>query len=73
MYIFIFFLHFPANHIQVLTVLSDLEIFFGDIEPEVEAISDEEVEPSHIMKLVTILNKVRGHRDMKHVHVHVQE
>ena len=44
--------------VQVLGVLYELEEFFMDIGPEVEGISSDEVDPAHIMKLVTILNKV---------------
>ena len=44
--------------LQVLLVLRELEVFFTDIEPQVEAISGDTVDPDHIMTLVTIFNKV---------------
>ena len=42
----------------MLSVLSELEDFFTNIEPVVDDLSNDDVDPSHIMKLVTILNKV---------------
>lgn len=44
--------------LQVLLVLRELEVFFTDIEPQVEAISGDTIDPDHIMTLVTIFNKV---------------
>uniref|UniRef100_A0A1X7UKN4 Uncharacterized protein n=1 Tax=Amphimedon queenslandica TaxID=400682 RepID=A0A1X7UKN4_AMPQE len=49
-----------ANYLEkkVLLVLRELEVFFTEIEPQVEAISGDTVDPDHIMTLVTIFNKV---------------
>ena len=47
----------------MLAVLEEMETFFIEVEPQVEAISGEDMDPSHIMKLVTVLNKVRRERE----------
>ena len=45
--------------VQIAYVLSNLERFFGEIEPEVEAISGEESDTQAFMKLMSIFNRVR--------------
>lgn len=44
---------------QVGYVLSNLEVFFQEIEPEVEAISGDESDTLAFMKLMSIFNRVR--------------
>ena len=48
-----------VNVVQIAYVLSNLERFFGEIEPEVEAISGEESDTQAFMKLMSIFNRVR--------------
>lgn len=43
---------------QISSVLSSLEKFFEDIEPEVDAISGEESDTQAFMKLMSIFNRV---------------
>ena len=45
---------------QVGHVLSGLDQFFEEVEPEVEGISGEESDTQSFMKLMNIFNKVRG-------------
>ena len=45
--------------VQISYVLSNLERFFYEIEPEVEAISGEERDTQAFMKLMSIFNRVR--------------
>ena len=44
---------------QISYVLSNLEHFFVEIEPEVEGISGEESDTQAFMKLMSIFNRVR--------------
>ena len=45
-------------------MLSKLEAFFQETEPEVEAISGEESDTQAFMKLMSIFNRVRYTRDI---------
>ena len=54
---------------QISYVLSRLEVFFREIEPEVEAISGEESDTQAFMKLMSIFNRVWMIVRM-YVHVH---
>jgi dynein heavy chain len=53
-------MHVYSNYLEkkILCVLNELEVFFNDIEPQVEAINGENMDPSLIMTLVMIFNKV---------------
>ena len=52
--------------IQVGQVLSSLETFFQEIEPEVEAISGEESDTLAFMKLMSIFNRVNKYNTYIH-------
>jgi hypothetical protein len=46
--------------LQVAIVLSNLEGFFQEVEPKVEAISGEESDTQAFMNLMSIFNQVMG-------------
>ena len=59
MYMCIIWLLLLSFIMQISYVLSKLERFFAEIEPEVEAISGEESDTQAFMKLMSIFNRVR--------------
>lgn len=59
MYMYIIWLLLLSFIMQISYVLSKLERFFAEIEPEVEAISGEESDTQAFMKLMSIFNRVR--------------
>lgn len=54
--------------VQVALVLSNLEAFFQEVEPKVDAISGEESDTLAFMKLMSIFNQVRLYTCMQWYH-----